>query len=999
MKKLFLFYLASHISLILSAQQLKQANWQQKVVYNIAVELNDQNHEIDGLIQIVYTNNSPNELNEIYIHLWPNAYLNENSAFAKQQVGNGKLDFVHSKESERGYIDQLDFKTGDGVQLNSSFQDGREILKVALNKALMPGQTIRLVSPFHVKIPKVFSRLGHDGQDYFMTQWYPKPAVYDVNGWNLMPYLDQGEFYSEFAEFEVSITLPDNYVLAATGTTSNEKELAFNKQRLDFPLKLDKDSVPVSSEIKKTVKYTASNVHDFAWFASKKFNIIEGSVEVEGRNVVTRIVAYEPKKVQLTYVANALSYYSDKVGPYPYPHATVVHGELKAGGGMEYPMITLCDVMNEEVIVHEVGHNWFYGILANNERRYPWMDESINSFYDSRATASEGEITSGSVQDNIMNYLVKDNLLTNEHQAIDGHSEDFTNMNYGISVYGLGAKAFEHLLAYLGEDVFDQAMRDYFNNWKFKHPLPHDMKESFENSTGKDLDWFFDELLSEHRPLDYKVSKSGNQVKLTNKGAVAAPVPIVFGRGEVREEVWASAAPGESVLVKPPWENFEQAVIDPDGLTIDLFANNDAVKQTDRLKFGTGVDRKIEREMYYLPALAWNGYDKWMAGLLLHNYSFSNKAFQYHVAPLFSFEKRQINGLAKLSWTKALKGKASYLEIAMGAQKFTWSQAGFREFDYIKLEPSVRLHLAKKSMRSPVEKSIGLKMVNTLFSPDFELEEDRQASFNPNYTALDQWQFIVADYRYKKDRKASGFDFHFEIEHGMTRSTNYMGQRDTTFSGNDTTINFLLLGTESVNSSHTKLSATFNFKVDIGISNKPMLVRVFGAYLLKTPEDGYFKIPVTYTGSRGMYSDYRFDELSLYRNTGTGMMRNQVAVNGSNSRFVGILGQSDKMLSNIIVTIPLPGKIPLKPYIEFLTFTDISDQFWNDNKVSFIYNIGVEFPVIPGVFTMYFNLAQSKDINSAQEGQNIDKFKERITFSLNLNELSPPKIKRRITLF
>ena len=999
MKNFFLLCLLAYFSFNVSAQQLNQADWQQKVVYHIAAELDDENHEITGLWQLDYSNNSPNQLNEIYIHLWPNAYKNDNSAFAKQQLANGKTAFSHSSEADRGYIDQLEFKTGDGVLLKSSYVQGDEVLKLALDKPLESGQTLRIETPFHLKIPKVFSRLGHEGQDYFMTQWYPKPAVYDVNGWNLMPYLDQGEFYSEFGDFEVSITLPENYVLAATGTTTNEKELAFNQQRRDFPLKLDKDSIPKSSSIKKTIKFNASNVHDFAWFASKKFNIIEGEVEVDGKNIVTRIVAYSPKKVQLTYVANTIKFYSEKVGSYPYPHATVVNGELKAGGGMEYPMITLCDVMNEEVIVHEVGHNWFYGILANNERRYPWMDESINSFYDGRATASEGEVTAGNVQDNIMNYLVKDNLLTNEHQAIDGHSADFTSLNYGVSVYGIGAKAFEHLLAYLGEDAFDQAMRDYYDAWKFRHPLPHDMKASFEKSTSKDLDWFFDQLLSEHRPLDYKLSKAGEQVRLTNKGNVAAPVPVVFGRGDVREEVWVSAPIGESVLVKPPWPNYEQAVIDPDGFTIDLFANNDAVKQTDRLKFGTGVDRKIEREIYYLPALAWNGYDQWMAGLLLHNYSFSNKAFQYHMAPLYSFQKKQINGLAKFSWTKAMKGKASYVEIALAAQKFSWSQIGFREFDYLRLEPSLRFHLPKKSMRSPVSKSVGLRLVNTMFSPDFNLEEDRQASFNPNYLALDQWQFIVLDYNYEKEGKLKGFDFNIELEHGMTRSTNYMGAADTSFAGGDTAVSFLLTGTEAVNSAHTKISATFNFKVDIGISNKPMLIRVFGAYLLDAPEDGYFKIPVTYTGSRGMYSDYRFDELSMFRNTGTGMLRNQVANNGSNSRFVGILGQSDKMLTNIIITVPLPGKISLKPYVEFLSFTDISDQFWNDNEVSFIYNIGVEFPVIPGVFTMYFNLAQSKDINSAQESQSIDKFKERITFSINLNELSPPKIKKRITLF
>ena len=189
---------------VLNAQD--SSYFQQKVDCKIDVELNDESHVIDGNIEIKYTNNSSDTLSFLYFHLWPNAYKHQQTAFAKQLLNHGRLDFHFSKKTERGYIDKLDFTcNNESVRWKEDFLNP-DITKLNLPNPVLPGETIEIRTPFRVKIPSDFSRLAHVDQAYMMCQWYPKPAVYDNQGWHQMPYLDQGEFYSEFGDFDVSIT-------------------------------------------------------------------------------------------------------------------------------------------------------------------------------------------------------------------------------------------------------------------------------------------------------------------------------------------------------------------------------------------------------------------------------------------------------------------------------------------------------------------------------------------------------------------------------------------------------------------------------------------------------------------------------------------------------------------------------------------------------------------------------------------------------------------------
>ena len=348
---LFIFVLSLFV---FSSQVLSQDYWQQEVNYEISVRLDDERHMLHAFETFEYINHSPDTLDELYIHLWPNAYKNEKSALAQQMLEDGDEGLLNVSSEDCGFIDSLAFQI-NGTKVNYKIFNGhQDIVVLALVKPLLPGESIQVATPFRVKVPSgSISRLGHIGQSYQITQWYPKPAVYDKNGWNPMPYLNQGEFYSEFGSFDVSITIPENYVLGSTGDLQNASEIKFmndlaqktgadlnslvaksNKGRVNTPF-------PPSSDKYKTIRYTQDRVHDFAWFADKRYAVLKGTVELPGtRKLVDTWALFVPQNAKywqhaIEYLNDGTYYYSLWNGNYPYSHVTAVDGTISAGGGME----------------------------------------------------------------------------------------------------------------------------------------------------------------------------------------------------------------------------------------------------------------------------------------------------------------------------------------------------------------------------------------------------------------------------------------------------------------------------------------------------------------------------------------------------------------------------------------------------------------------------------------------------------------------------------------
>lgn len=519
MIKSFLLFLGALVSTSLMAQS---PYWQQDVRYSIQAELNETEKSITAFETVVYRNNSPDTLTFIWYHIWPNAYKHDSTALMIQ-IKNDSTRSAKQIAAGRGSIEGLEFKVNGKTASTQAHANPQyiDIIKVELNEPLFPGDSVIVTTPFKVLLPPYFSRSGHAGTEFMACQWYPKPAVFDQAGWHEFPYLDMGEFYSEFADYSVSLTVPSSYVVGATGVLETQSELETYKSigSRNAAARRKKPALylpPSNAPLTKTLHFRATHVPDFAWFADKDFVIQYDTVQLPGGSIIDAFSYYHDKKKtiwnnSIDYIEDAVRKYSRWVGDYEYPTVQVVEGpENNASGGMEYPMITLItnpDADEEAldgVITHEIGHNWFMSMLGSNERAHTWMDEGLNTYYQFRYEAEKfrgNSIFGKSIPANIRK-LPSSQFLAVIYNAIhqnmpmesamDTPADQFPDSNeYGLVSYIKTALWMYILESAIGRDKLDLAVQNYFNKWKHKHPQPGDMQAAFEEVVGESLDGFF----------------------------------------------------------------------------------------------------------------------------------------------------------------------------------------------------------------------------------------------------------------------------------------------------------------------------------------------------------------------------------------------------------------------------------------------------------------------------------------------------------------------------
>jgi len=677
----------------LSGQE-KASYFQQEVNYRIQVELDDKLHLLQGQLELDYTNNAPSELNEILFHLWPNAYANVSTPLAAQLRETKDFQFQFSSAEEKGRIDSLSFSI-DGQDISFSATDkSSEIVRLSLPHTLKSGESITIKTPFRVKIPSsAFSRLGHIQTSYQVTQWYPKPVVFDAKGWHPMPYLSQGEFFSEFGSFEVEITVPSNYVVGATGLIEESVQDELIAQSVESRnSQKGNNAFPASASSTKTLFYAQDDIHDFAWFADKRFNVLHDTIILpnSGR-VIDAWVLYtesnpETWKKSMEYVKDGTRFYSQKVGEYPYDHVTVVDGTIAAGGGMEYPMITVVNSTGddrelERVIVHEIGHNWFYGILGTNEREHAWMDEGINTFYEvryfeekyGRRRVGEKKGVFGAIPQNrdlmYLGYL----LSAREHldQGLHKCAHQYNSINYGVEVYAKAGLLMQYLRTVIGSDLFDEGMHTYFNQWKFKHPSPKAFQTSLEESFGQRLDWFFDGLIQGQKKLDFKVDSydtSTDMIRIKSLSSFEGAVPVGFYFNDklLGVRVIRSNQPTQVGLGE-----VDQIIIDPNGDVPEINRKNNFYRPHRTFKRGGGLHTSAltrsgiegKRGIFINPMLTWNDHDRLMLGLNLTNYEGVKKEWEWTLAPMYSGSTNRVVGYANGRYTIWLNDLNPYPKV------------------------------------------------------------------------------------------------------------------------------------------------------------------------------------------------------------------------------------------------------------------------------------------------------------------------------------------------
>ena len=981
MKKLFLICI---LYCQLPAAKCQVKYFQQEVNYKIDVTLNDVSNTLDGFEIINYTNNSPDTLQYIWFHLWPNAYKNDRTAFSEQLLQLGRTDFYFSDEEKRGYINRLDFKV-NGITANlEDHPQYIDVAKLVLPTSLPPGQTIKITTPFHEKIPFNFSRGGYVGKTYQITQWYPKPAVYDSKGWHPISYLDQGEFFSEFGNFHVQITVPENYVVAATGELQNEDEVKWlrekakegirdqekgnrdqasgtrKKQATAGPEQLaeGKQSVkssqqkpvekkearnknkkktsvkhPVSSiryqasEIQhpvsktKTLTYIQNNVHDFAWFADKDFLVRYDTLQLPSGKIIDTYTFFTPSglpvwKNSIQFLKDAIRTRSNWLGEYPYNIVTVVEAKIGSSGGMEYPTITSISPMPDEksldvVIEHEVGHNWVYGILASNERDHPWMDEGMNTYFDNRYEKikysnknkeENNDFITKRTPDDFTGLGYRTQIAYKKDQPIETSSQDFSSTNYGVIAYyktGLWMKKLEN---FVGKNLFDSCLHEYYNRWKFKHPYPEDFKKTVEEVSNKNVDSIFS-LLSKKGSLESTIKKEFKVASFFN------------------------------------------------------------FKKTNRYNY-----------LFLSPAAGYNYYDKLMVGGLIHNYTLPEPAFHFFAAPMYATGSKTFSGIAKAGYNFMSYGLIRKTEISVSGEKFSMSQftdsTGVKNYlGFSKIVPSIKLIFKNKNAVSSVKKWIQWKTyfieeTGYLFSRD----------------TIQQIDFITYP---KTKRYLNQLTLALENNRALyPYSTNILAEQAK---------DFIRLAFEG--------KYFFNYAKGGGMN-----ARLFaGKFIYLSDKTSYKELltdryHLNMTGANGE-EDYTYSNYFIGRNEYQKLPSQQIMIRDGgfkvrSDQLNNKIGKTDNWLAalNLTTDLPknidplqvLPVKIPLKVFLDVGTYAEA----WENNAATgkFIYDAGLQVSLFKGLANIYIPVLYSKvyaDYFKSTIPKN-KRFLQNISFSIDI---------------
>nr|WP_245189504.1 M1 family metallopeptidase [Lunatimonas salinarum] len=545
------------------------------------VDMDVVSNRYTGKQTIAYTNNSPDTLDRFFFHLYYNAFQpNSMMDVRSRSIADPDrrvLDrILKLKPDEIGYLHIQSLKM-NGMEV--SFEEVETILEADLPMPILPNSTVLFETTFEGQVPLQVRRAGRDSQEgvrYSMAQWYPKIANYDYQGWHANPYVGR-EFYGIWGDFDVKIRIDKSYVLGGTGYLQNANEIGHGYQDAGV-------QVPTPTGDKLTWHFYAPRVHDFMWAADPKYT--HDKIEMENGTTIHHLyiknsqTAANWEKLK-TYTPAAIEFMNKHFGHYPYKQFSVIQG---GDGGMEYPMSTLITGQRPlgslvGVMVHELIHSWFHGVLGSNESLYPWMDEGFTTYAGSLVMAA---IYADEPSDfpHRGSYASYERLATSGlEEPMSTHSDHYhTNTAYGAASYSKGALFLTQLGYIMGEDHLAKGMLKYWDTWQFKQPNANDITRIMEKQSGLELDWFKEYWVNSTKTIDYaiqSVSAEGNKTEITlsREGQMPMPVdlvitfkdgkkemvylPLVIQRGEKPEE---TGAPKRIHTERWPWTHTEKTI-------------------------------------------------------------------------------------------------------------------------------------------------------------------------------------------------------------------------------------------------------------------------------------------------------------------------------------------------------------------------------------------------------------------------------------------------------
>ncbi len=582
--------------------------WQQHVDYSMQVDMNVENFQYTGTQKLVYTNNSPDELTRVYYHLFFNAFqpgsemdmrlqsIPDPDGRMTDEQKNSRIAVL--KDNEIGYLHATSL-TQDGVKVN--FVEEETILVVELAKPIPPGGKTTFDMEFKGQVPVQIRRSGRnsaEGVALSMSQWYPKLAEYDFEGWHADPYIAR-EFQGVWGDFDVKLTIDKDYVVGGTGYLQNPQEIGHGYEAPGTKVKKQKGKT-------LTWHFKAPMVHDFMWAADPEY--IHDTLPMENgptlhflykddKEIIENWKKLQPK------TAEFMEFFSKNIGKYPYEQYSVIQG---GDGGMEYAMSTLITGKRKfgslaGVTAHELAHSWFQHILATNESKHEWMDEGFTTFI---STLAMNEV----MQENKENpfegtYKGYYNLVNSgKEQPQTTHADRYDlNFAYGIAAYSKGSIFLSQLGYIIGQDKLMETIRKYYEDFKFKHPVPNDIKRTAEKVSGMELDWYLTDWTQTTNTIDYGIKevkeKDGKtEVSMVRTGAMPMPLdilviyeddtketfyaPLRMMRGEKENpypqinrtvlEDWPWAQSNYNFTINKPLASIKAVVIDPSQLMADV---------------------------------------------------------------------------------------------------------------------------------------------------------------------------------------------------------------------------------------------------------------------------------------------------------------------------------------------------------------------------------------------------------------------------------------------
>ncbi len=594
---------------LLSFGQTPSTYWQQHVDYTMNVKMNVKNYQYTGTQKLVYTNHSPDTLHQVFYHLYYNAFQPGSQMDVRSRTIADPDSRVRDRisklsPSEIGYLKIENLKQ-DGTPLQGKTIG--TIYQVKLVKPLLPGQTTTLTLTFNGQVPVQIRRSGRNNKEGIalsMTQWYPKLAEYDYEGWHPDPYIAR-EFYGVWGNFDVKITLDKNYIVGGSGYLQNPEEIGYGYQ---------KDTAKKVKHRGKTLTwhFIAPHVHDFTWAADPDY-IHDRLTTKDGKTINFFYQGNKPSVIKnwKRFEQDALKlydFYTTHVGAYPYKQYSFIQG---GDGGMEYAMCTL--ILGDKsygsllgTAAHEFAHSWFQFVLATNESEHPWMDEGFTTYI---STLAMNAIYNNPPKEHPLARAYKGyTRLANSalDEPLSTHSDRYkTNTAYGVNAYSKGAITLMQLGYIIGKENLAKTLKRYYAVWGFKHPSPNDFMRVAEKVSGLQLRWYFNDWVRTTNTIDYgikDVTAKGNQTHVVLERIDLLPMPIdlqitytdgstqsfnipyrrMFGHKPTHATIlksWGFAYPTYTVTLDKPKSTIKKIEIDSSLRMADVHRENNVYTQ------------------------------------------------------------------------------------------------------------------------------------------------------------------------------------------------------------------------------------------------------------------------------------------------------------------------------------------------------------------------------------------------------------------------------------